>query len=250
MATSGPATDDQCLLQSQTRTQSSITNDHQPARAGITVEALVDAEAVFTSTTVESDHGNVGGDRMSAKHHNYAPIYAKYMTSVLRSEPKPTLAEVGILTGTGLAMWSRLFPESPIFGFDLNTSSYHSNVDHLRSLGFNDKHVQVTQMDQMQSNQQLLQSIFGNLRPHIVIDDGYHIPESGKRTFLSMRPVLAERFVYFIEDVTKKTIDAGEWEAVKSEVLKACPECVFAMECPQTSEKEECVAVIHSRLQL
>lgn len=226
----------------------------EPGRTHITSQALVDAEQCFAGTKGEADHGNVGGDRMSRSRHNYAPIYQKYLSLWLTGDPAaqpPVIAEVGILTGTGLAMWSKLFPESRVFGFDRNTTSYFRNVEHLQSLGFQQGHVNVTRMDQMQppnENRALLASAFGALRPAIVVDDGYHIPEAGQKTFLSMRPFLAERFVYFIEDVRDRDVSAGAWDAVKDKVLKDCTGCDFKVECPEKSEKGECVAVVSRAL--
>lgn len=183
---------------------------------------------------------------MPASRHNYAPIYSKYFSSVFKDglPATPVIAEVGILTGSGLAMWSHLFPGSRIFGFDLNVTSYRKNKKHLKSLGFKPKHVRVTQMDQMVENGMLLAKKFGSLRPSIVVDDGYHIPEAGKRTFLSMEPFLEDSFVYFIEDVVKKDIVDGRWAPVKDEVLKKCINCAFDFECPETSDKNECVVVV------
>merc|ERR1719335_1564206 len=88
-----------------------------------------------------------GGDRM--KNHHYAPFYAKYLTKYLegrKSTEAPTIVEFGILTGTGLAMWSDLFPDSSIFGFDLDPQNFELNRKHLKDRGFKDSRVKVTQM--------------------------------------------------------------------------------------------------------
>lgn len=234
--------DAQCLLQGRIVG----SQDLWAPRVHITKTELVSAEAVFISNALEADHFDVGGDRMSERHHNYAPIYEKYMASVLKPGESPTVAETGILTGTGLAMWNSLFPNSQIFGFDINTTSYHQNLKHLRSLGFNDENVKVTQMNQMVDNTKLLQSVFGDLHPHIVVDDGLHSPEAGEHTFLTMMTVLPQFFVYFIEDLTMTDINNGRWVPVKERIMKACPRCKFAIECPPVSDKNECIAVIHS----
>jgi hypothetical protein len=212
----------------------------------ITKEDLVSAETMFNSGSIEREHGDAGGDRMSAQHHNYSPIYSKYLTNYLEKGHASAIAEVGILTGTGLAMWSKLFPGSNVFGFDINTNTYKNNVAHMRKLGFDDSRVKVTQMDQMQDNSNLLQQAFGELRPQVVIDDGYHVPEAGLNTFLSMKPILADRFVYFIEDLIASEIEKGGWDSVKEQIMKSCPDCEFAFECPAVADKPECIAVIHN----
>jgi len=218
---------------------------------GITPEELVDAEAHFAHTGGEADHGDVGGDRMSEMRHNYAPTYAKFLSRLLRGATptaNPKIAEVGILTGTGLGMWSRLFPQSDVFGFDLNTTSFLSNRGHLTTLGMQDARVLVQTMNQMEDNIELLQWAFGkDTRLSIVVDDGYHIPEAGEKTFTSFRPFLEDRFVYFIEDLTKNSIEEGKWEIVKKHIMSTCEDCAFVIECPPTSDKDECMAVI-SRL--
>jgi len=218
----------------------------QLSRTSIIEKELIASEAQFTTGKIEADHGDCGGDRMSTSH-GYAPIYAKYMTPMLeKGDAATVVAEIGILKGTGLAMWSKFFPESQIFGFDLNTSSYYGNVEKMRSVGFKDGRVKVTHMDQMQNNTNLLQSVFGDLRPHIVVEDGYHSPEAGEWTFFSMKPYLAQKFVYFIEDLTQADIEAGHWKPMEANVLKECENCQFSIDCPQDSVKNECVAVIHT----
>ena len=71
------------------------------------------AEAKFTHGKGETHHGDQGGDRM--RFNGYAPIYEKYLPTVL-GVADPGIAEVGILAGTGLAMWTELFPNSKVFG--------------------------------------------------------------------------------------------------------------------------------------
>ena len=55
----------------------------------------------------------VGGDRMSPYAHNYAAQYSKYLKRFLNRHPI-TLVEIGILKGSGLAIWSDLFPNGEI----------------------------------------------------------------------------------------------------------------------------------------
>jgi hypothetical protein len=218
-------------------------------RSDLSVKDLFCAEAHFTTPNGEHDYKDVGGDRMSENKHNYAPSYAKHITSLLKSGGtlnNLVIAEVGILTGSGLAMWQHLFPESRIFGFDENITNYNDNLAHLKTLGMQDSVVTVTKMNQMHNNTQLLSKIgFGSkFRPAIIADDGYHVPEAGNNTFLTLQPFLADRFVYFIEDIPQETLLSGAWGSVRTSILKACPACKFSMECPVISVGGECIAVI------
>merc|ERR1712224_482013 len=132
----------------------------------IEAETLRQEEQKFTRKEIQHDHANKGGDRMSdgvgddgEPYHNYAPVYAEYLSKFVLDKTTPTLVEVGILTGSGLAMWEDVFPESHIYGFDIDTSTFEKNLDQLRSLGFNGTHVKVATMDQMANNTALLRQI-------------------------------------------------------------------------------------------
>lgn len=61
--------------------------------------------------------GMTGGDRML--HHGYGPIYARYLAPFL-GQSGLTMAEFGILKGTGFAMWCDLFPSARVIGFDID----------------------------------------------------------------------------------------------------------------------------------
>jgi len=177
------------------------------ARWKVEAETLRQEEQKFTRKEIQRDHANIGGDRMGngvgdhgEHYHNYAPIYAEYLSKFVLDKTTPTLVEVGILTGSGLAMWEQVFPESHIYGFDINTSSFENNVDHLKSLGFKGSHVKVTTMDQMANNTALLRQTMRDDVPSIVVDDGCHTADCNVATFQTFLPVLPSRFLYFLED--------------------------------------------------
>ena len=84
---------------------------------------------------------------------------------------------VGILACTGVTMWSNIYPDSRMFGFDWDTTPCKNNWDSLKGKGFKDAHVTVHNLDQMQYNGAKLRDILGtNLtgKLNIVIDDGCH----------------------------------------------------------------------------
>jgi hypothetical protein len=146
--------------------------------------------------------GMVGGDRMSDLHHGYARTYAQYLKPFIETPPSsPTVVEVGILNGSGLAMWADLFPSATIIGLDIDLSHFKDNLAHLRSLGaFRDTKPSVHEFDQFLDNTALLGRILDGRRIDVMIDDGYHSDETIRNIFEAAEPYLADRFVYFVED--------------------------------------------------
>jgi len=194
---------------------------------------FVKAEAQFVKDR-EGDHDNSGGDRMSPSKHDYAPTYSKFLSDLLpQLHGPPVIVEIGVLTGTGLAMWQKLFPDSYIFGFDLITSSFENNLPFLAERGFETSKVKVSQLDQLRDNTALLQATFGSgLHPNIVVDDGYHDPTAMLRTFRSIRPFLKGPFVYFVEDLRmKQDIYSGRYIAPWRAMLEVCDRCSFRYTC-------------------
>lgn len=144
---------------------------------------------------------NKGGDRMSPHHHGYGAAYAEYLKPHLGKPVK--VLEVGILNGTGLAIWCDLFPDSRVVGMDIDLSNFQSNLPELERLGaFKRNRPELHEFDQLDRAKadRVLKEVFGDVRLNVVIDDGCHSIESIKVTFAVMKPFLAERFVYFIED--------------------------------------------------
>ncbi len=142
--------------------------------------------------------GMTGGDRML--HNGYAPVYAQYLRHFLLQEPL-TLAEFGILKGSGLAIWCDLFPRSRIVGLDIDPSHFDHNMPSLLRRGaFTNNQPSVHKYDQLVDGTDILADILGGVKLNIVIDGGLHSLEAISLTFRSVQPHLAERFVYFIED--------------------------------------------------
>lgn len=161
--------------------------------------------------------GNRGGDRMASldNHHGYAAIYAKYLKPFLDNGAHINIAEVGILMGSGLALWCELFPDSDVYGFDINLDYTKNNIPNLKNLGAFSKNEPILhELDQFLDNTQYLQKIFGTKKINICIDDGFHSNETILKSFKSFLPFLAENFVYFIEDNAE----------VHKELMKEYPE--------------------------
>jgi hypothetical protein len=149
--------------------------------------------------------GMIGGDRMSADHHGYARKYAQYLAPFLdRNSDELTVVEVGILKGTGLAIWADLFPRSRIIGLDIDLSHFHDNQTFLKSLNaFPHGDPIVREFDQYMDNTVYLKQILQGGTIDIMIDDGYHAELPNMRTFESAQPHFSPQFAYFIEDNDK-----------------------------------------------
>lgn len=142
--------------------------------------------------------GMTGGDRML--HHGYGRTYARYLEPFL-NQGDLTLAEFGILKGTGLAIWCDLFPAARVIGFDIDLGHFEDNRTKLINLkAFRVNKPELYEYDQLLDGSGQLGSLLGGKTFDIVIDDGLHSTESIVRTWKSVRPYLSERFVYFIED--------------------------------------------------
>jgi len=142
--------------------------------------------------------GMTGGDRML--HHGYGQTYARYLRPFIGSR-NLTVAEFGILKGTGLAIWCDLFPDARVIGLDIDLSHFEENQPRLiQRSAFKRATPEVHEYDQLVDGSGLLGEILKAARLDIVIDDGLHSVDAIVKTWRSVQPHLADRFVYFIED--------------------------------------------------
>jgi hypothetical protein len=156
---------------------------------------------------VASDN-NRGGDRMSPFDgqvcHGYGFSYAEFLKPRYARRMEPlTLVEVGILNGSGLAIWCDLFPNARVIGLDLNLSNFNANRSQLESYGaFRNNTPEVHEFNQLDPSfaASVLNNVLGDRKIDIAIDDGCHSIESIKNTFDCFRHHLNQQFVYFIED--------------------------------------------------
>ncbi|MCM8819792.1 MAG: hypothetical protein NC925_03245 [Candidatus Omnitrophica bacterium] len=145
--------------------------------------------------------GMEGGDRMSKLFHGYAEIYSKYLQPFIQRQKHIVLIEVGVLMGTGVAIWSDLFPKSRIIGLDIDLNHIKQNMNRLKRKGaFKNNNLELYEFDQFEDNQNLLGQILKKDKIDIFIDDGCHFDEAILNTINSVKPYLADEFVYFIED--------------------------------------------------
>ncbi len=143
-------------------------------------------------------HGMTGGDRML--HHGYCAIYARHFSQFV-GKTGLTVAEFGILKGTGLAIWCDLFPDARVLGFDIDLTHFEENLPRLVQRGaFKRTTPELHEYDQLVESSQQLGTILKGAKLDVVIDDGLHSVDAIVKTWRSVRPHLAGRFVYFIED--------------------------------------------------
>lgn len=133
-------------------------------------------------------------------HHGYAQAYSMHIFPFLPSSDI-TLVEVGVLKGTGLAIWSELFPNGRIIGLDIDLSHTRDNLENLKRRGaFTNRLPELYEFDQFVDNASKLENILNGQKISIFIDDGFHSNESILTTFQSVSNHLAQEFVCFIED--------------------------------------------------
>lgn len=141
-----------------------------------------------------------GGDRMSFVHHNYAPSYARILRNHFPDAgcAQVCLVEIGILQGTGLAIWCDYFPKGRIIGLDHGLSHYIGSRPQLIQRGaFRNTSPEVQHFDAYDPHDP---SQIGISSIDIVIDDGPHTEAAIRETAKVMAPLLADRFLYIVED--------------------------------------------------
>ena len=144
---------------------------------------------------------HTGGDRMSVFFNNYSNMYSNYLKPLRHSNKTIQLLEVGILKGTGLAVWDEYFDNKIIYGFDYDLGNFEQNKSNLLELGAFKKELPSLKFyDQFADNSKTLEETFGSQKLDVVIDDAYHSDESIINTFDELQKYLSESFVYFIED--------------------------------------------------
>ena len=128
--------------------------------------------------------GMTGGDRML--HHGYGPTYARYLQPFLGAR-NLTVAEFGILKGTGLAIWCDMFPHASVIGLDIDVGYFLENKSTLERRGaFTQNKPEVHEYDQLVSGRDRLQQILKGSTLDVVIDDGLHSTESIITTWRSV----------------------------------------------------------------
>lgn len=130
-----------------------------------------------------------GGDRFLPG--KYGKVYAEWLPRCRRG----LLVEVGILRGTGLAVFSEFF--DTVIGLDIDIRNF--DLQWLMSLGAFKKVPEVYRYDQFLDGTRYLGALLNGRKVNVVVDDGNHCLEANLMTFESFLPHL-EDWVYFVED--------------------------------------------------
>jgi hypothetical protein len=149
----------------------------------------------------------LGGDRMAPEHHGYAAAYARALAPMIRRRHEfLVVIEVGILNGSGLAMWSVLFPTADIIGLDIQPENFANNLAALKTLGaFKSHDPEIYEFDQLTATADDFAEIMRDRKVDVMVDDAFHSEEAILRTYQLAHRYLAPGAVYFIEDV--KSVD-------------------------------------------
>lgn len=162
----------------------------------ITASRLVALEARYGGRHETPDY--VGGDRMAD--HGYAPAYAASLNAFVDEHgPPSTLVEIGILRGTGLAVWADVLPDTTVVGLDVDLNPFFEYSSELVERGaFKSQYPYAFWFDQATDGPEVFAALA--TRPAIVIDDASHNDTLTLRTLEAFLPHMAERFLYFVED--------------------------------------------------
>ncbi len=132
---------------------------------------------------------------------NFAGLYAELLAS-----PPPdgfrNILEIGVFDGGGHRAWAELFPESNVWGFDIDPTTVFSEGKITTFLG-----------DQLSEDS--LSRVVGSLPKSLdlIIDDGWHQPEAALKSMKFLLPLLGEGGYYVVEDI--------DWRKYRKVWLKA-----------------------------
>ena len=128
--------------------------------------------------------------------HNYLPIYYDLFKD-RRNEVKKVL-EIGVAEGAGLFMFRDFFPNSTIYGAEIDKE----RVDKLQGL----ERIEVYELDQSKEYElDFLTKLIG-FDFDLIIDDGSHKPEDQLSTCKELFSTLDEGSIYIIEDVADDSV--------------------------------------------
>jgi len=122
----------------------------------------------------------------SSKSHNYTKIYDKYLNSI--REQKLNILEIGVLNGSSLNMWSEYFPNSQIYGLDINPDCKKYEKDNIKVIIGS------------QDDEEFLQKNIKPIKFDLIIDDGSHLSRHQIKSFINLFESLNSDSYYIIED--------------------------------------------------
>lgn len=161
---------------------------------------------------------------MSSRYHHYGPCYADLLNRMrpswlARDSSQLVIGEIGILKGTGLAIWSEIFPGAQIYGFDFQLNNTINNLLFLKSKGaFVHGDPLLTAYDQLRpvaDNAQMLRDVLGAKRISFFMDDGLHTAKAIIDTFLAFKDFVLLGGLYVVEDVSIPKSEKAAFRKVK-----------------------------------
>lgn len=182
----------------------------------ITADMLAAKESQYSggrmARKIPCAHGHkcTGSDRMKSYLHKYGHCYADLLNTwgpkfLESSSERLVVGEIGILKGTGLAMWNDVFPGAEVLGFDFVTSNTQNNLAYMKSRGaFMHGDPTLHSFDQLrpvEENIQYLRTQLGGKRFAFFVDDGLHTDSAIIDTWRAFREFMLPGGVYIIEDV-------------------------------------------------
>ena len=138
---------------------------------------------------------HTGGDRM--EDHGYADDYSRVLPDTAER-----IVEMGILAGSGLAVWSNIYPDAEIVGLDIDLSHFSKNREYLKEQGAfpnNDPITLVFDELDPQSWENLVNTV-PLASVDVFIDDAMHDTETILFAFALGKKFVKSGGVYIIED--------------------------------------------------
>jgi hypothetical protein len=106
------------------------------------------------------------------------------------------------LDGSGLALWSDVFPNARLIGLDLRCDLFEANVPTLKELGAFRRRMPIVEIfDAYVPDYKMLKQLFAQAgKINVVFDDGPHTIPAIARTCQALLPHLDNEFTYIVED--------------------------------------------------
>lgn len=166
----------------------------------------------------------LGGDKMGPDRHGYADLYAQ----VLDGFVPDVVVELGVFEGSSLALWDAVWPDVTLIGLDLDFTRFNEQLPTLKAAGaFATRAPALVTFDAYGEVTPLVDALEGRAIS-LFVDDGPHTSDAIRRMASNLAPLMADRFVYVIEDYLRSgpvldeffpdagRLAEGEWSAAFS----------------------------------
>lgn len=127
--------------------------------------------------------------------HKFTPWYHSKL-HYLRDQPI-NLLEIGVFYAQSLRTWRDYFPKATIYGFDINDRKC-----------FTEERIIIEQGDQ--TDVPFIQSVFGDVKFDIIIDDGGHTMFQQQTTLVNIFDRLKSGGIYILEDLHTSLMEVNK----------------------------------------